>query len=195
MSKTLAKEAVNTAAVVLVSPLIILFWTGRYFMDENGLIAGFSQMLSLIPGKSGSYLRKSFLRFAMTHCHNECVISFGTLFSQVDTEIEQGVFIGAQCNIGKCRIEKNCLIGSGVHILSGKKQHNFSDISTPIQAQGGIFEKIVIGEDVWIGNGALLMANVGRKCIIGAGSVITEDVPDYSIMAGNPARIIKKRAA
>ena len=109
ISKTLAKEAVNTAAVILVSPLILLYWTGKSFMDEKGLFAGFLQMLSLIPGKSGSYLRKSFFRYSMTHCHKECVISFGTLFSQADTEIEQGVYIGPQCNIGKCRIEITAL--------------------------------------------------------------------------------------
>jgi virginiamycin A acetyltransferase len=62
-----------------------------------------------------------------------------------------------------------------------------------VQKQGGTFEKVVIGEDTWIGNGALVMANVGKKCIIGAGSVVTKDVDDFSVVAGNPARIIRKR--
>ncbi len=77
--------------------------------------------------------------------------------------------------------------------MSGKTQHYFDDIETPIKDQGGEFEKITIGEDCWIGNGALIMANIGKKCVIGAGSVVTHDVPDYSIVAGNPAKVIKKR--
>jgi acetyltransferase-like isoleucine patch superfamily enzyme len=129
----------------------------------------------------------------MTRCDPDCIISFATIFSQQDTEIESRAYIGPQCNIGMCKIEKNCLIGSGVHILSGKRQHDFTDIDKPIRDQGGTFEKVVIGEDTWIGNGSLILANVGRKCVIAAGSVVVDDVKDNCVMAGNPAKVIKNR--
>ena len=77
--------------------------------------------------------------------------------------------------------------------MSGKFQHDFSALETPIKDQGGMFHKISIGEDCWIGNGSLIMANIGKKCIIGAGSVVTKDIPDYSVVAGNPANILKSR--
>ena len=149
--------------------------------------------MSLFPGVSGNYLRKNFYRLSMAYCDKECAISFGTIFSQADTEIGKGVYIGPQCNIGKCRIENDCTLGSSVHIMSGKRQHNFEGLNTPIRDQGGSFEKVTIGEDTWIGNGALIMANVGKKCIVGAGSIVTKDVEDFSIVAGNPAKIIRKR--
>jgi acetyltransferase-like isoleucine patch superfamily enzyme len=160
---------------------------------QKSPISGFSQLLSLIPGKFGSYCRIAFYRLSMTYCDFDCVIGFATIFSQHDTEIEKGVYIGPQCNIGMCKIEKNCLVGSGVHIMSGSMQHNFDDLDSPIQKQGGRYTKVEIGEDTWIGNGSLVMANIGKKCIIGAGSVVTKDVVDYSIMAGNPAKLIRKR--
>jgi virginiamycin A acetyltransferase len=83
--------------------------------------------------------------------------------------------------------------GCVVYILSGKEQHNFDDIDRPLNEQGGKFTKIVIGEDSWLGNGAIIMANVGKKCIVAAGSVVVNDLPDYAIVAGNPAKIIKMR--
>lgn len=191
--KVALKRAATLFAVLLSSPFLIVFYIGKALFNENEVFATLSQCLSLFPGKLGSYCRKGFYAFTMTHCDLECVIGFGTLFSQKDTEIEKGVYIGPQCNIGKSKIEKNCLFGSGVHILSGKRQHDFADIEIPIQQQGGIFEKIIIGEDTWIGNGSIVMANIGKKCIVGAGSVVIEDVPDYSVVGGNPARIIKTR--
>ena len=121
------------------------------------------------------------------------MIGFGTLFAQMDTEISKGVYIGPQCNIGMCKIGENCLIASGVHIMSGSMQHGIDDIDTPIQQQKGDYKKIEIGEDSWIGNGSMVMANIGKKCVIGAGSVVTKEVPDFSIVAGNPAKLIRSR--
>jgi len=162
-------------------------------MNSDAFFVFSSQLLSIIPGKLGNFLRKNYFRFTMSHCSSECLIGFATLFSQSDTEIHHNVYIGPQCNIGKCIIERNCLLGSGVHILSGKGQHNFDSLDTPIQEQGGQYEKIIIGEDSWIGNGAIIMANIGKQCVIGAGSVVIKDIPDHSIVGGNPAKILKSR--
>ncbi len=186
------KKTISNIFVIVISPLYLFYLLMRAF-SKNHSIAGYSQLLSLLPGKFGSYCRIAFYRVTMTYCHFDGVIGFATLFSQPDTEIGKGVYIGPQCNIGMCRIGDNCLIASGVHIMSGSTQHRFDNLDTPIQQQGGNYTKIEIGEDSWIGNGALVMANIGKKCIIGAGSVVTNDVADYSIMVGNPATFIKFR--
>jgi virginiamycin A acetyltransferase len=190
--KSKIKTFIHILAILIVSPFIMahLLFKGGIRKD----IFIFSvQFLSLMPGKLGSYLRVAFNRFAMTYCDTDCVIGFATLFSQSETEIHKGVYIGPQCNIGMCSIGKNTLIASGVHIMSGSQQHNTDDLEKPIQQQGGTYTKINIGEDCWVGNGALIMANIGDKCIVGAGSVVTKDISDYSIVAGNPAKIIRNR--
>ena len=179
-------------SALLVSPLIIAHFLLKSPRKE-GIFIFAIQLLSIVPGKLGSYLRIAFNRVAMSYCDTECFIGFATLFSQIDTEIHSGVYIGPQCNIGMCSIGEDTLIASGVHIISGSNQHSFSDLSTPIQQQGGTYTKVTIGKDCWIGNGALVFANIGDHSVIGAGSVVTKDIPAYSIAVGNPARVIRSR--
>lgn len=193
--KLFLKSLINFVCILIISPLILINLIANKLSTSDSLFVSSSQLLSLLPGKTGHFIRKNFFRFTMEYCHPDCLIGFSSLFSHRETEIYEGVYIGPQCNIGKSRIEKNCLLGSGVHILSGKGQHNFEDLNTPIQEQGGKFTKVTIGEDTWIGNGSLIMANIGKKCIIGAGSVVTKDIPDFSIVGGNPAKIIRSRQA
>lgn len=181
------------ASTVAILPLYSSYRLLGVYCDKNSLFASFSQFLSLFPGKAGSYLRNSFFHLTMSRCEQEVVISFGTLFSQIDTEVASGTYIGPQCNIGSCKIGKDCLIGSGVHILSGKQQHAIDDLDTPIRDQGGRLTKISIGDDCWVGNGAIIMADVGNKCVVAAGAVVVNPVADRMIVAGNPAVVIKQR--
>ncbi|MDG2394694.1 MAG: acyltransferase [Thalassotalea sp.] len=186
------KKLISWLFSLLVSPLLFAFLILKIANKADSAFPAFSQTLSLFPGKVGSYLRIGFYRYTMPHCSSNCMISFGVLFSQLDTEIFYGVYIGPQSNIGSCVIEENCLLGSAVHILSGKRQHNYSNPNIPLKDQGGEFSKVTIGANTWIGNGAIVMANVGSNCVIAAGSVVTQDVADNSIMAGNPAVFVKQ---
>lgn len=193
MNKESLKCLVRWTANVVVAPLFLVYRLLILVSGKDQIFSTYAQFLSLIPGLAGSYLRNSFYRWTMDKCDYGVVFSFGSLFSHVNTTIENGVYIGPNCNIGSCHIQKNCLLGSGVHIISGKKQHDFSDLEAPLREQGGTFEKISIGEDTWIGNGAIVMANVGKKCVIAAGSVVVNSVEDFSIVGGNPATLLKKR--
>ena len=191
--RSLAKEMIFSISLLIVSPVLLLYWSLNFFCNTDSLFSGFSQFLSLMPGKTGNYLRLAFYRYAMNKCSKDAVVSFLVLFAQQDTEIDQGVYLGPNCNIGSCKIGKNTLIGSSVHVMSGRKQHVFDDVELSIKDQGGVLEKISIGEDCWLGNGAFVLANIGDKCVIGSGSVVVNDVPPYSIVAGNPAKIINQR--
>lgn len=186
------KKSAQTITLLCVLPVYVVFRL-LALINKNDAFMSCSQFLSLLPGKVGSYLRNSFYTLTMTNCEQGVVISFGTLFSQCDTEIASGTYIGPQCNIGSCRIGQDCLLGSGVHILSGKNQHAIASLDIPIRDQGGKLTKVSIGSDTWIGNGAVIMADVGNKCVIAAGSVVVHAVADNMIVAGNPASVIKER--
>jgi acetyltransferase-like isoleucine patch superfamily enzyme len=79
------------------------------------------------------------------------------------------------------------------HFLSGSKYHNFSRTDIPMTQQGGKLRRIRIGNDVWIGTNATIMEDIGNGCIVGAGSVVTKKIEPFHIVAGNPAKVLKKR--
>ena len=64
-----------------------------------------------------------------------------------------------------------------------------------MNVQGSTRKWVIIEDDVWIGTRAIILpgTRIGKGSIIGAGSVVTKDVPQYSIVGGNPARILKTR--
>jgi acetyltransferase-like isoleucine patch superfamily enzyme len=159
---------------------------------SEDLFAGQGQGLALIPGKIGSYLRVAYYRMTLKKFPPNGYIGFGTYFAHPDCEVGRGYYFGAYCLIGMAYIGDHATIGSGVHILSGKNQHGFTEIGKPIQEQTGMFLKIRIGDNCWIGNNAVIMADLGRQTIVGAGSVVTTPAEDFVVLAGNPAKIISR---
>lgn len=189
----LLKNLVKVIALLLVLPLYALLLFGELFVKSDQTFQGCSQLLSLFPGVPGNYLRQQFYRLTLAECYDDCCIEFGTRLNQRGIELGHRVYIGTNCCIGLCRIEDDVMLGSNVDVISGKKQHNIDRLDIPMREQGGELEKIVIGEDSWLGNSSVVMANVGRKSIVAAGSVVVKDVPPYSIVGGNPAKVLKSR--
>jgi len=108
--------------------------------------------------------------------------------------IEENIFLNERVKIvsmEKIIIEKNCIFGPGVLIYD--HNHEFKDKSKLIIEQGFCTGKILIEQDVWVGANAVITKGVkiGKHSVIGANSVVTKDVPPYTVVAGNPAKIIK----
>lgn len=191
------KNSIKTLFCLIIKisilPFFLSFKIKSLFIGKDRAFALLSQAFSIIPGLVGEYARREINKLSLNECASDCSIGFGTIFSHTDCEIKERVYIGANCMIGKVEINKNVIIGSNVDILSGKHQHSTESIDIPIRYQKGEFKKIKIGEDTWIGNHSVIMDDIGKGCIIGAGSVVTQPVDDYSIAFGNPAKVVKKR--
>ncbi|PIC75950.1 acetyltransferase [Sporosarcina sp. P19] len=94
---------------------------------------------------------------------------------------------------GEINIQRNVLIGSGVHMYVSN--HKYDDITQPIYYQGHSPSKsILIKEGSWIGANSIILpgVTVGKNAVVAAGSIVTKDVIDFTIVGGNPAKIIKK---
>ena len=114
----------------------------------------------------------------------------GTLRIGDRTSINEGCIITA---VERIEIGSDVMLAPGVYVLD--VDHRFEIRSIPISLQGYDVSPVVIGKGVWIGTGAVVTKGVkiGEGAIIGANSVVTRDIPPYSIAAGVPARVLKVR--
>jgi len=108
------------------------------------------------------------------------------------------VYIGERSRIGlSCTVIGPVTIGNDImlaqNIVMSGLNHSYEDISRPISHQKQSTSMIVVEDEVWIGANAVIVAGVkvGKHSVIAAGSVVTKDVPPYSVVAGNPAKILK----
>lgn len=94
--------------------------------------------------------------------------------------------------IGPVKIGRDVLLAQNV-VISGLN-HGYKDLNLSIREHKVTTRDIIISDDVWIGANAVITAGVkiGTHCIVGGGAVVTKDVPDYCIVSGNPAKIIKR---
>lgn len=93
--------------------------------------------------------------------------------------------------IGPVSIGNNVMFAQ--HVVVSGLNHGYKDVNTPPALQKIECNLINISDDVWIGANAVITAGVsiGKHSIVGAGSVVTKNIPDYCIVVGNPAKIIK----
>ncbi len=121
------------------------------------------------------------------------------------------ISIGENCYIGRySQIECDADIGHNVIManmvaLVGRYDHHFQHVGTPTRLSRQIRDpdydwkgndiRVVIGDDVWIGYGTIILSGVtiGEGSVVASGSVVTKDVPPYTIVGGNPARVICPR--
>jgi virginiamycin A acetyltransferase len=187
------KAVTRGVANLLVAPVLVVHWLKAPFLGRDRALEGSTELLSLLPGVVGQYLRRAFLAWTIESCHPSASIGFGTVFSKAGARLEANCYIGGHCHLGLVHVERDVLIASGVHITSGARMHGTVDLSKPIKDQAGVNTRVTIGQGAWIGSLAVVMADVGRDSIIGAGAVVAKPIPERVVAAGVPARIVRQR--
>jgi acetyltransferase-like isoleucine patch superfamily enzyme len=116
-------------------------------------------------------------------------------------DVEQAVTIGDRCLIGKGSGivgHESVVIGddvfTGHHVYITDANHGYEDPELPIGQQFAPPRPVSIGDGSWLGHGTIVLpgASVGRHVVVGAGSVVTGDLPDFCVAVGNPARVIRR---
>ena len=176
-----AMGRVRTAAALLK------FWP---FLEINGRGNRFGRGVEVRPFKLGKDNLRIILKGGnrignYSVIQGSAIISFG-----------EGTYCGEFCIFGVndgIRIGKNVMIAQAVTIRD--TDHRSVAIDIPMTKQGIVTSPVDIGDDVWIGHGAVILkgVRVGRGAIIAAGAVVNKDVPEYAIVGGIPARVLKMR--
>jgi acetyltransferase-like isoleucine patch superfamily enzyme len=125
--------------------------------------------------------------------------SFIKNYSVIKAKPPNGIKIGKNCSINElCCLSGKISVGNGVRIANQVSIHSFDHEMDPaemIHEQKLKMGKVTIGDDVWIGTGSRILkdVNIGEGAVVGAGSVVTDDVPQYTVVGGSPAEQISDR--
>lgn len=145
-------------------------------------------------GKAAKFLRSLCGKLILRECGKHVNIERGAVFSScVSLGDNSGIGIHASLT-GSVIIGKNVMMGPYCTMYS--RNHAFDQCDIPMCEQGFQPEEpIAIGDDVWIGGHVIILpgVHIGQGAVIGAGAVVTKDIPDYAIVGGNPAKIIRFR--
>lgn len=193
MLKEIAKLTLRLIATVAISPLLLSHLLFSSISNADRSLESHSQLLSLLPGISGNYLRLAFYRFTLDQCDPTATICFGTIFSKAGARIGKHVYVGPRCMLGLVTLHEDVLLGPSVQIPSGPNTHGTSSVNEPIRLQPGQLRRVSIGRDSWIGCNAIILEDQAEQTIIGAGSIATRKHDSRTVIAGNPATVIGRR--
>jgi acetyltransferase-like isoleucine patch superfamily enzyme len=187
------KRAADGIMLAMVLLPWLLYRLESYFFGAENVFPGWSQAFSLVPGLFGVYLRRAFYRLVFPECGRDVCISFGTVFSHPTVRIGHKVYVGLFCVIGDVTLEDDVIVASRVSIANGPAQHGIDRLDVPIREQPGEWPRVTVGRDSWIGEGAVVLTDVGNHCVIGAAALVTRAVPAYAIAVGVPAKVVSSR--
>jgi virginiamycin A acetyltransferase len=172
-------------------PLVVLL----LFLNSIGICPYLTacEILALFPGECSRRIRRLWYHCTLKKCGKNLCVEWMAIISNKESELGDNVWIGPFCWICRARIGNNTMFAGHIRVLSGKNQHNISGLDRPIREQGGSHIFVEIGEDCWIGNGVIVMADISKGSVVSAGAVVNKVFPSFAVIGGVPAKAISMR--
>jgi acetyltransferase-like isoleucine patch superfamily enzyme len=192
--RLLVKRTVDAISMALVSPAAAMCGLEAR-TDGETVFSFWAQLFALVPGLPGVFLRRAFYRLTLESCGRTFFIGFGALFSHRLAHIEDDVYVGPYAVIGSCHLGKGCLIGTRCSIVSGGGLHTLDAQLRWMPTDLSRLTRVHVGAHAWIGESALVLADIGSSAMVAAGAVVSTAVPAGTVVAGNPARFVRRLSA
>jgi virginiamycin A acetyltransferase len=187
------KRLIDGCCLVLVGPAAALcLIEARLTADSEAAFAFWAQTFALVPGVAGVFVRRAFYRLTLEGCGRTFFVGFGAICSHRTVTIEEDVYIGPYAIVGSSSLRRGCLIGSRCSILSGGALHVLDASLHWTPSDPSRRRRIEIGEYAWLGEAAVVLADVGPSAMVAAGAVVSSAVPPQTMVGGNPARFVRR---
>jgi len=171
------------------------FWLVMYY----GLFRHLPKSTMPVLGKLNKSLRRICVKRLFKKCGVGVNVEQGAYFGN-GKDVEVGNLVGFGRNFKMLsrtlKVDDYLMMGEDVLFLGGNHNHELTDIPMSLQRSSEEKTPLYIAGDVWIGARAIVLPGckrIGHGAIVGAGSVVTKDVPDWAVVGGNPAKILKMR--
>lgn len=191
--RSLLKHLTNLAARLAVWPLTAACALERRVRPRSEAVFTLcAQALAVMPGRPGVFLRRAFYGSTLAACGPNLYVNFGAFFTHRVAQVGSGVYVGHYALVGAARLGDGCSIGSRASVLSGTALHEPGADGRWTPYSIDKLQMMAIGEHVLVGEGAIIMAGVGPRALVSAGAVVSAAVPGGIVVAGNPARFVRK---
>lgn len=187
------KRIVQALFLLWIGPRLLVFRVGTLLWGRDRAFLAASESIARIPGMRGVYARQAFYRRTLAACGQDVYFGWGSTFAMPTARVGERAYIGHRCGIGFADIGSEVMLADGVQVLSGGREHEMAaSPGESHQSQPHVYRRLSIGPGAWIGTNAVIMADVGRGAIVGAGAVVNSPVPARTVAVGVPAKVVKK---
>jgi virginiamycin A acetyltransferase len=191
--RSLLKPIFHLAGRLAVLPLTLGCAAERWLRPSGEVAFSFcAQTVALMPGRPGVFLRRAFYESALAGCGPGLYVNFGAVFTHRVALVGTDVYLGHYALVGAARLGDGASIGSRASVLSGTALHEPGPDGRWTPYHIDKLQMMSIGEQVLVGEGAIIMADVGARALVSAGAVVSAPVPGGIVVAGNPARFVRK---
>ena len=185
--KTIIRWIIYSLAFVFLIP---------FFIASRLKIAIFftlSTILSFIPGVLGVFTRRVWYKLNLKQCGKNFSVDFGGVMKTRKASVGDNCYVGNYCLIGNVEMGNNVTISHQSFVMSEKSQHGLTRSRPMNQQIKSELGRTKIGDDVWICLNSVVATDVAEGTVVGANSFVNKTFETYSIIAGSPAKFIKKR--
>jgi acetyltransferase-like isoleucine patch superfamily enzyme len=171
----------------IVAPLVLAYRLRLVSFKTAG------NALSVVPGGAGILIRRAWYGATLASCGKRLKVLFGAAITDPRSCIGDDCLIGELNRVGFVEIGPKFMSSHGVCIVSGRHQHGYEKTEVAMRDQPATARRIKIGEDVWVGAGAAIGADVAAHSVVGMGAAITRTFDEWKILGGVPGKVIGER--